>query len=157
MDNSLPLILSTLREKVRETFETLTFSEVSSWEISSNIPDSTDSWIGAAIDIHQPICFRFMLLLDIDQCREFVETAYGPEIIDDPACEGILKDYVGELVNTIAGRLAASLTPPDGIIELGLPQPCGMPSRDEKTTAVTFILEEKAVWCFLDLNPFRGI
>lgn len=152
MDKSLPQALDTLRETVRETFETIAFSEISSWEAVTDNPDSPDAWIGAAIDICQPLHCRFTLLIDREQCREFVETAYDPEISEDPAFEIILADYVGELVNTIAGRFAASLAQQDGDIELGLPKSCGIPSAPENTTNVTFLLEDTAAWCFLEMR-----
>ena len=151
MDNLLPGVLETLHETARETFEILAFSEMSCWEIASTGPDSNDSWIGAAIDIHQPFSCRFSLLLNRKQCRQFVETAYGPEISDVPAIDCIFADYMGELANTIAGRLAAAFAQPDGKIVVGLPQPCGTPSADEKQTAVSFLLEDTAAWCFLEM------
>ncbi len=151
VDNSLTLALDTLRETVRETFETIAFSEISSWEVVPDVPDSMNAWIGAAIDICQPVHCRYTLLIDREQCREFMETAYDPEISEDPAFEGILADYVGELVNTIAGRFAASLAQPGGDIELGLPQSCGIPPAAENMTVVTFLLEDTVARCYLEM------
>lgn len=150
MSEPFPELLVTLHETVRETFETLTFSEISSWEVTENWPDPTASWIGATIEIKQPFNYSVTLLIDHAQCQEFVETVYGSEITENPDIERILNDYVCELINTIAGRLAAALTYEDGKIELGLPIPNGEPSPADNQTVITFLLEGNEAWFFLE-------
>jgi hypothetical protein len=150
MNNTIQEILEILEEMISDTFETLTFSEISSWQITKNWPDTQFPWIGASIDILQPVKCRITILLDRFQCRGFIDTAYGEEISTDSDIECFLNDYTCELVNTIAGRVAAEIARVDGGISLGLPQPNSEPSPVENQVVVTFLVDGNESWCFLE-------
>lgn len=149
-----PAILNSLRESVRETFETLTFSEVSEWEVSDTFPGREEAGIGSVIDLHEPSRGRFAILLNREQCRRFIETAYGPEI-EENAEEGdvLLQDYVNEIANTIAGRFAASLSSKAARTVIGLPKPFtgndAAPGPAGQNVCVRFLIEDEPAWCFL--------
>jgi hypothetical protein len=155
MSELSPEILRSLPEAVQETFETLAFAEISDWTIIGNFPD-TLSVLGASISILQPFSGRLTLLLNPVQVRGLVETVYGLEVFASPEEDPVLlQDYVNELVNTIAGRLAASLAG-DIAINLGLPEPCAQdpdPSgTDHPRTRVRFSIEGVPAWAGLEVG-----
>lgn len=121
MDTLSESVITALRNAIQETFETLTFSEVSEWSTRKPDLSPAEPRIGSAIEIRTPIHARFTLLLNHSQCLEFVDTAYGPDVAESASESGILQDYINELVNTIAGRFAASLVQNNGQLLLGLP------------------------------------
>lgn len=144
------LILESLRHSVRETFETLSFSEITGWEPAAGLPPLDDeSSIGAAIEMRSPRRGRFMILLNRVQCAGFVETACGPEMSGD----GMVQDYVNEIANTIVGRFVTALSPGGGPGMIGLPEGLDegrVPRAIRRTdVSVRFLVEGVPAWCLL--------
>jgi hypothetical protein len=155
VDNPFLTVLGLLRQAVQETFEILTFSEVDEWKVADSTISFPETCLGAAIAILRPLPCRFTLFLDREQVREFVETAYGPEVAQTADETGLLRDYVGELTNTIAGRFVASLTTKKDRIALGLPrgieESAFIYEQTKCRTAISFVLEGIPAWCALEV------
>ncbi len=115
--------VSLLHDAVRDTFETVAFSEVTDWKISRNGTGNMSNCIASGVLLRKPVHGRFALYLDRIQCRELVETVYGPEILEQGDGEEICADFLNELVNTVAGRFVVALSSGVGEMELGLPAP----------------------------------
>jgi CheY-specific phosphatase CheX len=108
-------------EAVAETLESMVFMEAVLEEPGD--PESLGSKpLGSSIVIKQPFTARATLYMPIELARELTMNilgAYDEEILSDE----IVRDALAELINTIAGRLMAKLTPEDQTFELGLPEP----------------------------------
>jgi hypothetical protein len=152
MHRTFQHILDPLQEAMRETFETLAFSEISDWKVTDTGPDTSPSCLGAAIALYHPLHCRLALLLNRDQVLEFVEIAYGPEIAASAGENGILQDSICELVNTIAGRFASALAQPDLPIALGIPE-----TANETTILLEQCSNSKWIRFSLDGIPARCV
>lgn len=145
MENRFSDRLAVLREAVRYTFETLTFSETADWETLPSWPIEAANYVGSGINLLKPVRGEFSLFLDPDQCRGFVETVYGPEIWETPGHEEVGRDFLNELVNTVAGRFAATLAVEGKDIRLGLPGAIEagsvLPGTQQPGTLLGFSLE----------------
>jgi hypothetical protein len=151
MDDASRRFFDMLSNAVGETFETLTFSEISGWRILASAPPDMEECIGSAIRLRRPIKGLFALFLHRDLCWALIETVYGPEVLNGGEESDFLNDFLGELVNTIAGRFAAVNASEEGQIYLGLPkavQPADIPAR---AVFSGFELEGVPAYCCLEI------
>jgi hypothetical protein len=151
MDDASYRLFDMLSGAVGETFETLTFSEIADWRILESRPLEVENSIGSGIRLRQPVKGLFALFLNRDQCRMFVETVYGPEILQGSEESGILNDFLGELVNTIAGRFAATNASESGQIHLGLPKTVRQEDIPSGAVFSAFELDGVSAFCCLEV------
>ncbi len=124
-------------EAVAETLESMVFMEALLDEPGD--PESLGpSPIGSCIAVNKPFEGRATLFMSIELAQELTMNilgAYDEETLSD----AIVRDALAELINTIAGRLMAKLTPEDQTFELGLPEPVeGIP---RETDAIIFYFD----------------
>ena len=155
MDILSESVIAEFRGAVASTFETLAFSEVNEWSSLDAPPAVTGELIGSSIGVRQPVKGTFGLFLDLGQCCELVGNIYG---IDADPSEGrspVLVDFMNELANTIAGRLAANLAEDGGKIRLELPVPIDDPLAalslppDKNRMVMQFLIDMRPGYCFL--------
>jgi hypothetical protein len=114
---------SLLQKSVQRAFETLTFNEISDWRILNFNPAKTEERVCSSIYFYKPVCGLLEICLERSQCREFVETISGIEINPQVQEEIILQDFLGEIINSIAGCILTELSEGREDIQLGLPSP----------------------------------
>lgn len=155
MDILSESVIAEFRGAVASTFETLAFSEVTEWSALDVPPSAPGDLIGSSIGIRQPVRGSLGLFLDLAQCCELVGNIYG---IDADPSEGrspVLVDFMNEMANTIAGRLAANLAEDGGKIRLELPFPIDDPvaalsvAPDSSRMIMRFLLDMRPGYCCL--------
>ncbi len=143
------------RNAVTSTFETLAFSEVTEWSTLDAPPVVPGDLIGSSIGIRQPVKGSLGLFLDLAQCCELVGNIYG---IDADPAEGkspVLVDFMNEMANTIAGRIAANLAEDGGKIRLELPSPIDDPVQslsvapDSTRMVMRFLIDMHPGYCYV--------
>jgi len=154
MDMLSESIVARFRDAVASTFEMLAFSEVNEWDVLENPPDAGDL-IGSSIGIRQPVKGIIGLFLSLNHCRGMVGAVHGIDV--DPA-EGkapVLIDFMNELANTVAGRLAAFLAEDGGKIRLELPETVDDPVRSfaelpaEGVLMMRFLVDMEPGYCYI--------
>ncbi len=154
MDILSESIVAGFRDAVARTFETLAFSEVNEWDVLDAPPVLTGDLIGSSIGVKQPVKGSLGLFLDLGQCCELVGNIYG---IDADPAEGktpVLVDFMNELANTIAGRLAANLAEDGKKIRLDLPSPVEDPVQSLSAPAggrivMQFMVDMRPGYCYI--------
>lgn len=104
---------------IQDTFETLTFSEVTNWRKLEDKPLNIHNRVCCGIHLIQPICGNLYLSIDRDHCLDMVNSARVDEMPDE--AEKLLNDFSGELLNIIAGRLEAEFADTIDEVRIGLP------------------------------------
>lgn len=123
MDELRVGIIESMFEAVSETLETMVFMEVTRAEPDGkSFPEITEP-IWAEIDILKPLSAKVRLVIPEELTKEITSNLFGFED-SDSLSDQLLLDATSELLNTIAGRFMARMTPPDKELALGLPA-CG--------------------------------
>jgi CheY-specific phosphatase CheX len=152
MDILSETIRTAIRTSISQTFETLSFSEITEWEILDRLPDTLDHPIGSSIGIRQPVKGTVEIILGLSHCSELIEAVHGPEAA---GTEGMLADFMNELANTIAGRLASTLTEHGGKIRIELPVPVDESTApasrhsSKKELVLRFMVDDKPGFCII--------
>lgn len=105
-----------LAEILPETLESMLFAEAE--QIDDVFDWADDTAFYSHIEIHRPVVADVTIGVPLALAEEFA-MALAPEAADD---EGAVLDLIGELSNTLAGRLGAALCSTDEAVELGLPK-----------------------------------
>ena len=155
MDILSESVIAEFRDAVAGTFETLAFSEVNEWSVLDAPPVLTGDLIGSSIGVKQPVKGSLGLFLDLAQCCELVGNIYG---IDADPAEGkspVIIDFMNELANTVAGRLAANLAEDSRKIRLDLPSPVDDPLQSLSAAqggdrmVMQFMVDMRPGYCYL--------
>jgi len=102
---------------VTETLENMLFMEViETDEAISEIPDA----VKAGLLVHEPFPGEFRLTISRGLAGEISESLYSMN--EEEISDQILFDVLGELLNTIAGRIMTSIVPGESTFRLGLPE-----------------------------------
>lgn len=150
MKLSESLVDAVLQETVRESFELLAFAEVTDWEEPGSRPVEMDGYIGARIQIRKPVSGMLSLFLDRESCAGLAG-AVGGEVFSDSSRETeILRDFMNELVNTIAGRFAAALAGEAKMTGLGLPAAIEEWEGEGWGRGIGFHVDEKQAFLFVE-------
>ncbi|MEE9386869.1 MAG: chemotaxis protein CheX [Nannocystaceae bacterium] len=129
MRPSTEIALIALHELVPQILEEMFFAEA---EAIDDVFDwSANNAIFSRISLHEPLEADLIVSVPTDLAHEFSETLTS----DIKSGDSQLKDIVGELLNTLAGRLQVALARDDEACAVGLP---------ETTKASNFILDEAA-------------
>lgn len=104
---------------IEETFEGLAFLELTPDNETARpcTSDGAPGWRWASVEILAPIASIVTLVLPESLVLEIGSSLYG----GDNVSEKQVKDVIGEMANTLAGKLMSSLYPGD-VFTLGMPQ-----------------------------------
>ena len=108
-----------IRNAANETFENLVFEEVVFAEFLSSFPLEDPENFCALIEIIDPAIGEIGLLLPRPMMFRFAEATLG--IPGEGLNLNDLKDTLGEMVNTLSGRIMAGFLP-NRVFQLGLPK-----------------------------------
>ncbi len=106
-----------------ETFESLFFEEVvleSVEKVNKAVAIEDGSW-WAKIQVQKPFLADFLMVIRKDLMIQYTEAAFGMLADEMPEDTQVL-DNLGELMNTICGRIMASYLPSDTSFSLSLPE-----------------------------------
>jgi len=110
---------SVLPEIVSETFEGMAFLEV--WPSTESIPGLEDlQWLWARVGVHTPVCGVITVALPGDLAQKVTRQMYG--VIEEKDLKRTVLDAMGEIANTIAGKLVGKVVPEKKVMNLGLPE-----------------------------------
>ncbi|MEW6710234.1 MAG: chemotaxis protein CheX [Candidatus Riflebacteria bacterium] len=119
--SSLEKLQPIFLQALTETFENLFFEDVllhgSSWVYSDS--DFPESW-WVRIDVLEPFKSCLILVVRKDLMVRYTEAIFGM-IEDQMPEESQVLDNLGELMNTMCGRIMALLLPENCTFKLGLP------------------------------------
>jgi hypothetical protein len=105
------------------TLENMAFMEVSA-DLTESPPLSETETLSARLLVLDPLQAEIQLTLAVSLLRKIIEIVHAfPE---DEVVETILPDMVGEMLNTVAGRLLNDLLPESQSYRLGLPEVGGV-------------------------------
>ena len=102
-----------------ESLESFLFVEVETCEPIEKMPELEGQYMGMSVDIPEPGNMRFSVMMKKVQLKESFATISGSED-ESGITDKILVDFLGELVNMVAGRFVADLFPEE--LKLGLPE-----------------------------------
>ncbi len=132
-------------EALVETFENLVFEEVILEEVAQNkLPESANGCLIAKMDLSDPPMGTVILAIRTDLMIRFCEAIFGMVEEEMPDLQQ-MEDSLGELLNTICGRMLAMKLPDDQTYNLGLPKL----SKDEE---LKFEGEFRSVNCMIGDN-----
>jgi len=104
---------------VAETMENMAFEQVEEAE-PGTLTISGNDILWASLSVIKPSSAEVGIELSGDYARAATEALFG--FSDEGPAENIVHDALAEMLNTIAGRFMAQLTPAQQEFELGLPQ-----------------------------------
>lgn len=108
-----------VRQSIAVTFETMAFMEVLP-RSEDTAQEAADSCMSARLLVLDPLQAEMILTLPFQLLRNIIDVVHAfPE---EDVVEQIQTDMLGELLNTIAGRLLNDFIPGDQSYRLGLPE-----------------------------------
>jgi hypothetical protein len=108
-----------VHQSISVTLENMAFMEVSA-DVSESQPLSAVDTMSARLLVLDPLQAEIQLTLAVSLLRKIVEVVHAfPE---DDVVDKILPDMVGEMLNTVAGRLLNDFLPENQSYRLGLPE-----------------------------------
>ena len=112
----------TIHNALAETIENMIFEEVVLEEVKDNIlPENIEGCWWAKIDLLDPPLGDVVLIIRKDLMIRYTEAIFGMMEEEMPDNKQV-KDNIGELLNTICGRMLALKLPPDQLFDLGVPE-----------------------------------
>lgn len=133
---------------VAETFESMVFMDVV--PVSKQEADiQAQGRVWSCIDVKSPLKTRLSLIIPEDLAREITFDILGFEDEGELSME-MLVDVMAELINTIAGRFVAKVTPEDETFELGLPESgSGEPDTNPEAMQIFFEADDFFISLFI--------
>lgn len=134
----------TVCRSVSDAFETMAFEEVLLQEVREGPFDDLHAVnvLWACIDILEPLWGRAVLGVPRDLLNRLAEAIHGVPV-EELTSEQIL-DAHGELLNTISGRILATLTPSEAVFQMGLPILGAehLPAKDVPMVEFIFLIQD---------------
>lgn len=109
--------LETLRDLIPEILEAMFFSEVELTQQDFGWDGAEDERVWTKIELHTPL-ERTMWL----SAPTVLVSDWAQMLTDEDPTEEILKEVLGELANTLAGKLEIALAREDEETKVGLPE-----------------------------------
>jgi len=105
---------------VAETMESLVFEEVVIGEILSEFTPGDYKAVWASIPVLEPSLGNFAVWFPLSVIIGFTQTVQA--VPEEEVSVKKIRDNLGELINTICGRVLAAWMPPNRTFLLGLPE-----------------------------------
>ena len=109
-------IAEIIYEALGATFEGLAFLEITPDESCTPPEGSEKDWLWSSVELKSPGHADISIVLPKSLVQEIVESLY----MSDDEMEQRSKDLIGEMTNTLAGKLFAALHPGETFV-LGMP------------------------------------
>lgn len=152
--NDKPLLEQVFLQALSETFESLFFEEVviQSIQTAETLPELSDCW-WAKIEIFEPMQSSLIFFVRKELMIQFTEAVFGM-LEDEMPAENQVLDNLGELMNTLSGRIMAMLIPPQQGFSLGLPivGEGQLPDCKGEFVAVNCLIGDNLVFLYVPTN-----
>ncbi|MHC4885830.1 MAG: chemotaxis protein CheX [Planctomycetota bacterium] len=113
--------LESLADAVAECFENMAFMEIQR-NVDSGVNPSSGPAIWARVAVLTPFSGALTLCCSVAMATEVAENLFGP--VCDEITEAMIRDVMGEVANTIVGKLMGGLVEEGVTFTLGVPE-CG--------------------------------
>lgn len=145
-----------LNDAVSNVFENVTFSQALDGTLIKRLPDWIEKSYGASIEITKPKSLVFTFFIDKNHAKNLTEIVSGEESCSEN--EEIIRDFVSEMTNSVAGTFAANLIDGTNEIKLGLPEIVNAPEWRQsfinfrECSIINYRIEESEVICCLSVK-----
>lgn len=149
-------VKSAIVNAVTETMENMAFEQVEEAIEATAAPAGNIIW--ASMPVIRPAKAEISIELSNDYAKAVTEALFG--FMENGPDESIVRDALGEMLNTIGGRFMAQLTPAQQEFELGLPSVGAGKSKVSvnDAAAVNFSVGEHILRVYITgLDPQKGI